>query len=67
MNTKLQWLDHLEEMKEIAWYRTYRKFKVSGSFHKGRPGRMWNEAIRSNLKEYKKEMLGRFFIIISPI
>ena len=39
MNTKLQWFGHLEEMKEIAWYRTYRKFKVSGSFHKGRPGR----------------------------
>ena len=48
---RLQWFGHLERIKESAWSSKCRTFKVRGSLPRGRPRKIWNEVIRSDLKE----------------
>lgn len=48
--TKMFWL---ERMEEKVWASKCRKFKISGSFQRGRPRKTWTEVIRSDLKEEK--------------
>ena len=59
MKRRLQWFDHAQEIKEIAWSRICRNFKVSGSCPRGIPRRTWNEVIKRDLNKHWKEMLGR--------
>ena len=43
----------LERMEEKVWASKCRKFKISGSFQRGRPRKTRTEVIRSDLKEEK--------------
>ena len=45
---RLQWFGHLERMEESAWFSKCRIF--SSSIHRGRPRKICNEVIRSDLK-----------------
>lgn len=44
---------HLERIEAKAWSGLCRTCKVNGSFPRGPPMEIWNEVIRSNLKERK--------------
>lgn len=44
---------HLERIEEKAWSGLCRTCNVNGSFPRGPPMEIWNEVIRSNLKERK--------------
>ena len=48
---RLQWFGHIERIEESAWSSKCRTVYVSGGFLRGRPKEIWNEVIRSGLKE----------------
>ena len=47
----LQWWGQLARLEESAWPK--RNFKVSGRLPRGQPRKLWNDIIRSILKERK--------------
>ena len=59
---RLQWSGHGKRVDKSAWSSKYRNFKVSGSFPREWPRKIWNKVIRSNLKERKvNKNPGNFF------
>ena len=52
-NRNLAWFGHLERMEESTWSTECRTFKVSNSLPRGQSSKIWNDVIRSNLKESK--------------